>query len=308
MNKRRRRPSRTFTRLEDIMTSNQTPEQEKKRLNRKKATVIAAALAVSIGVGSFCYTNYIAPRNRAIEKYNTEASKLEERNQDLVDEIKELQDILKSKEKPLDPAVAKSAGDIIGKAQAAREDAPERADSTEEINAQAGSIAKMGTYKDEIAELDAAQQSMRNSIAQRKQVTNPSEKFVLDRLAGLPNITAAEAVTEGNDPNNQLGKKGGYTAAVVFRSDLVPDSELYLSGEYTPIVDAGCDGGGTVEVYKTSSDAKKRNEYLGGFDGSIFSSGSHTVCGSCVVRTSEHLTASQQQAIQQEIIDSLTRL
>ena len=81
-----------------------------------------------------------------------------------------------------------------------------------------------------------------------------------------------------------------------------------MSGEYTPIVDAGCDGGGTVEVFATVEDAQERDEYLGAFDGSFLTVGSHAVFGTCVVRTSPYLTASQQQAMQQAIVDSLTRL
>ena len=166
----------------------------------------------------------------------------------------------------------------------------------------------MGTYKDEIDGLNAAQKSYEDSVAQLKQITNPSEQFVIERLTGLPNVIGVEAVAEGNDPNGNLGKQGGYTASVIFRSDLVPESELYLSGEYTPIVDAGCDGGGTIEVFATVEDAEKREAYLAGFDGTFLNVGSHAVFGTCVVRTSSFLTASQQRGMQQAIVESLVRL
>ena len=42
---------------------------------------------------------------------------------------------------------------------------------------------------------------MKDSIAQRKQVTNPSESFVLERLNGIPNVSQALAVNEENDVN-----------------------------------------------------------------------------------------------------------
>lgn len=70
----------------------------------------------------------------------------------------------------------------------------------------------------------------------------------------------------------------------------------------------GTDGGGCIEVYATAEDATKRSDYLSTFDGSILSSGSHEVLGTCVVRTSNLLTASQQQGMSQEIQDALIRL
>ena len=117
-----------------------------------------------------------------------------------------------------------------------------------------------------------------------------------------------EAATEQNDPNGNLHKDGGYTSAVFFSSDLVDQSQTYASEGYTGIPAIGTDGGGSVEVYATIEDAQKRDTYLGALDGGILSSGSHTVVGTCVVRVSDLLTASQQKAIEQSIIDSLTRL
>lgn len=48
--------------------------------------------------------------------------------------------------------------------------------------------------------------------------------------------------------------------------------------------------------------------HLGAFDGGAFSSGSHTVVGTVVVRTSDELTASEQQEMTDNIIASLTSL
>ena len=73
-------------------------------------------------------------------------------------------------------------------------------------------------------------------------------------------------------------------------------------------MNAGTEGGGCVEVYSTAEDAEKRNSYLGSFDGSVLASGSHEVLGTCVVRTSNLLTASNQKLIAEEIKESLIRL
>ena len=72
------------------------------------------------------------------------------------------------------------------------------------------------------------------------------------------------------------------------------------------MIDKGTDAGGSIEVYKTKSEATERNEYLAAFDGGILSSGSHTVIGTLVVRTSNELTASQQKSLEADIIAALT--
>ena len=84
--------------------------------------------------------------------------------------------------------------------------------------------------------------------------------------------------------------------------------EVYISDGYSGTVGAGTDGGGAVAVYANAGDANKRNDYLSVFDGTILSSGSHDVVGTCVVRTSHLLTASQQKTFEGEIADSLTKL
>ena len=70
----------------------------------------------------------------------------------------------------------------------------------------------------------------------------------------------------------------------------------------------GTDAGGSIEVYANVEDATTRNEYLASFDGGIFASGSHTVVGTVLVRTSDELTASQQQTLEANIIAALTEI
>ena len=74
------------------------------------------------------------------------------------------------------------------------------------------------------------------------------------------------------------------------------------------MIDKGTDAGGQIEVYATPEDAVKRDTYLAAFDGSAFSSGSHVVIGTCVVRTSNELKASQQNELTANIIAELTRV
>ena len=116
------------------------------------------------------------------------------------------------------------------------------------------------------------------------------------------NVVNISAVTEDNDPNGKLNKAGGYTAQVYFSSDLVNQSSV--SG--TTVIDKGTKCGGSIEVYSTLEDVKKRNENLATYDGGIFASGSHMVIGTCLVRLSDKLTASQQTDLEKNIIKILT--
>ena len=139
-----------------------------------------------------------------------------------------------------------------------------------------------------------------NSSSKNDLTNNPSIESVKEAINGIESITLIEIVTEDNDPNGQLGKQGGYTGCLYFKSSLVTDET-----DASAIV-AGTDGGGSIEVYANKSDAEKRNEYLATFDGSAISSGSHKVLGTLVIRTSNLLKASQQTKLETEIINALT--
>lgn len=132
-------------------------------------------------------------------------------------------------------------------------------------------------------------------------VINPSEEYVIECLANVPGILEIEAVTEDTDPMKNLNKPGWYTAYVYFSYQLVNQEDVYGDD----LLDKGTDAGGGVEVYQTKSDANKRNEYLAMFDGGVLSPGSHKVIGTCVVRTSDELTVSQQKVLENNIIYAL---
>ena len=129
---------------------------------------------------------------------------------------------------------------------------------------------------------------------------NPSIESVKEAIAGVESITSIEIVTEDNDPNGQLGKQGGYTGCLYFKSSLVTDETNESA------IQAGTDGGGSIEVYANKVDAEKRNEYLAVLDGTILSSGSHNVLGTLVIRTSNKLKAFQQTELETEIINALS--
>ncbi len=74
-------------------------------------------------------------------------------------------------------------------------------------------------------------------------------------------------------------------------------------------VEAGNDGGGCIEAYKTVKAAKARNQYLSALDSlGAFGPGSHKVVGTLVVRTSNQLTASQQKQLETNVVNALIKL
>ena len=156
-----------------------------------------------------------------------------------------------------------------------------------------------------------------------EKLINPSEEYVISCLKSVEQVDKIEAATEDHDPNNNLHKQGGYTSAVYFTitsievkkgSDggyvaVVNGEEQYLvldeNESADSPVDLGTDCGGQIEVYATVKDAERRNEYLSSFDGGAFSSGSHYILGSMVIRTSSNLRASQQQELTEQLIAAL---
>ena len=284
-------------------------KEDRKTVPSKKliAAVVALVVVIAAGLG-YWYDTCPVPYNEAVDKYNASVVGLGERNAELDAAIEGLQESMDSETAPLDAATMDAASGAVAQAQQARQEAPGLAGDTEEVLATADEIEKMGEYSVQLDGIAQAKDALEASIRQREQVTNPSEQFVIERLTGLPNITGVEAATETNDPNRQLNKQGGYTSDVFFSSDLVDQSQVFPMDGMTGLPAAGTDGGGCVEVYGTEEDAQSRDAYLGSFDGTVLSSGYHTVVGTCVVRVSTLLTAAQQQQIAQAVTASLTRL
>ena len=154
------------------------------------------------------------------------------------------------------------------------------------------------------AEESTTQEETTETVNDNLGLINPEESFVIERLKLVPEIAVIGAATEDHDPNGQLNKQGGYTAQIYFSSTLISPNAANRTPDQ--VIEDGTDGGGSIEIYKTTEEAKKREDYLGSFDGTAFSSGSHTVVGSCLIRTSRDLTASQQSALEASIIEALT--
>ena len=161
------------------------------------------------------------------------------------------------------------------------------------------------SYNKSTDSLKAAIKAYRDSIKQQKQVTRPSQKFIIERVSNIESIVQVEAATEETDTNNLMNKPSGYYAYIALSSSMIPaESKLYSSP-----VENGNDGGGVIEVYKTVKLAKAREAYLSALDSpGALSPGTHKVVGTMVVRTSSRLKASQQQALEKSIINALIEL
>lgn len=201
--------------------------------------------------------------------------------------VKEANVLIEKNEQALDPSTKDNLVKLVESSKDAKDD---------------------DAYKKAAEDITAASKVYEDSIKQLKQVTSPSQDFVLERVKTVDTITDVEAATEENDPFKNMNKPGGYTSLIFMKSSMVEDPYGLYKDE-TP-VGARNVGGASVETYTTVEDANKRNEYLSAFDGAtgIMNPGSHKVVGTLVVRTSDKLTASQQKELEQNIINALTRL
>ncbi|EOT43572.1 hypothetical protein [Enterococcus columbae] len=244
-------------------------------------------------------------KEKATQSFNHTVTQIKQNNKKLKESIADVQETISSKKKPLDPNTLTAATTAITKARVKIVKIPNIPSKTEEIKTTTKKLNSKLDITTCLSDLQNSHTNLQNSIKQLTQVTNPSEAFVVERLTGLPNITGMEAVTEGNDPNGNLNKQGGYTSTVYFSSDLVNQEDVFGS----TIVDKGTEAGGAIEVYRTEKDAQKRETYLAAFDGAgPFNSGSHKVLGTIVIRTSDKLAASQQKTLEQNITNSFITL
>lgn len=264
-------------------------------------------LSILLTLGMTCsMLGCSSEKSEAKKQFEMAVSSLEDKEEKLDENINNLQEIIDAGEPVLDESVIDNANEAIKNAQSAKYEVPEMGKEVEEIQKQTKEIEAV-SYEEQETAIEEAKNALNESIEKYKLVDCPTEDFVLKRVATVEHITGVQAVTEDHDPNGNLNKAGSYTATVYMSCDYVNKDELYIEpGE--DIVDVGTDGGAAVEVYTCKEDAIKREEYLAGFDGTIFVSGSHKVVGTCLIRTSSYLTASQQKEIETAIIEALTKL
>ena len=277
---------------------------------KTKLIIVAVVVVIAVIAGSLgAYFGYFKPHKEAVEAYNVVVSDIQEKTDQLDGEIKKLQELVDNEDKPLDETTIDAAKEALKNAGASKIVIGEMPKATKDILSRTKELSTPVDYSDELTSLSTAYTNLENSKKQYKQVVNPSEEFVMQRILTVDDVADARAVTEDQDPNGNLHKAGGYTSTIYFESKTVNQSDVYVSGKYADVlIDKGTDAGGAIEVYENVEDAEKRRDYLATFDGTIFANGTHTVIGTVLVRTSNELTATQQKELEQKVIDALTRL
>ena len=204
-----------------------------------------------------------------------------------------------------DPAMEKERKSNIDAAISALESELENyTNNVAVINAEKDALS-IPDYSVFINTLTTQSKDLEDSYAIQRQITAPTEDWVITRLGRVADVANIAPVTEENDPNGNLNKPGGYTSTVYFGTPLLGTGNL--SGN--PLIDEGTDAGGAIETYRTVEEAETRNDYLASFDGmGWMSSGSHMVLGTMVVRTSDDLKASQQETLTNAIVAAMTSL
>lgn len=273
----------------------------------KKKTLLGLIAAIAIIVIGICvwYFQVKKPHDLAEAKFNAAVKEVEAKNTELTSAMNDAQKILDKKEAVYDNTTKEAFITALSDAKAAQRKIPDLPKKTADINAETKKLSEPLDYSSVINAISEKQTAYQNSVLQMKQITNPNEDFVIQRLKGIPNISGYQAVTEDHDPNGNLNKQGGYTSTVYFSTPLIDQSSVYGND----IVDNGTECGGAIEVYASEEDAEKRDSYLASFDGAgMLNSGSHKVLGTIVIRTSTKLTATQQNEFTNNITNKLLEL
>lgn len=274
---------------------------------KKKKTLLGLIAAIAIIVIGICvwYFQVKKPHDLAETKFNAAVKEVEAKNTELTSAMNDAQKILDKKEAVYDNTTKEAFITALSDAKAAQRKIPDPPKKTADINAETKKLSEPLDYSSVINAISEKQTAYQNSVLQMKQITNPNEDFVIQRLKGIPNISGYQAVTEDHDPNGNLNKQGGYTSTVYFSTPLIDQSSVYGND----IVDKGTECGGAIEVYASEEDAEKRDSYLASFDGAgMLNSGSHKVLGTIVIRTSTKLTATQQNKFTNNITNKLLEL
>lgn len=274
---------------------------------KKKKTLLGLIAAIAIIVIGICvwYFQVKKPHDLAEAKFNAAVKEVEAKNTELTSAMNDAQKIFDKKEAVYDNTTKEAFITALSDAKAAQRKIPDLPKKTADINAETKKLSEPLDYSSVINAISEKQTAYQNSVLQMKQITNPNEDFVIQRLKGIPNISGYQAVTEDHDPNGNLNKQGGYTSTVYFSTPLIDQSSVYGND----IVDKGTECGGAIEVYASEEDAEKRDSYLASFDGAgMLNSGSHKVLGTIIIRTSTKLTATQQNEFTNNITNKLLEL
>jgi hypothetical protein len=153
-----------------------------------------------------------------------------------------------------------------------------------------------GAFQHSSASSTASARATTDRVAQPKKTVTIATSGELVRALNrrVGRIRVIKTYTAANDPNDLLGRPGGYSSKTAFADSRVKSADRDTS-EKDAIIN-----GGSVEVYSTPSGAKKRAKYLRGIlDGSnIFGTEYDYVSGTALLRLSQALTPAQARTYQ----------
>ena len=280
------------------------------------------------------YNKQVAIYNDAAIAFNTSIQPIIDANNALDEVIASSQALLDAGDTPFEPQTKTALAEAVLTASQAKVSVPDELPLMEELtipsNATADELERLAStasseaealrlaeipsplvqpdYSEQTDALLDAQSAFEQSVLIQKQVTAPTDDFILERLKQMDTILSLAAVTKSNDPNGLLGTEGGYIGCIYFSDSRVDKTQLNLKpGDYN-VIAMGTVGGGAVEIYATVEEAEARNGYLATYDGTNLDPGSHVVVGTMVVRTSSMLTDEQQIELTNQIIAIMTEL
>ncbi len=272
------------------------------------------------------FTEFVMPMeaetDSTVTKYNETVDSFSEVNAELEALISQAQDLLDAEEPPYDESTADDLSTAIAAAEASKERLPEYLEETEPaadsasgsvLNAaepetgetEAFMLPELPDYTEVTDALEDAMAAYEESVQIEQQITAPTEAFLSERLQQIDTITDMAFATEGEDPDGKLNQKDGYIGAVYFLDSRIDRTAAFISDDETSVLKIGVKGGGAIEICASPEDAAARDLALAASDGTVFSSGSHTVLGSMVIRTSSALTTMDQEALTEQITNAL---
>lgn len=268
---------------------------------KKKGSIISIVLFLCLSLTG-CKSD--PEYDNAKEKFDAQVARIEEQLEEKDKEIENAENLLDQDKEALDKSTESSLKSTIESAKKIEIEIPKMPKEVNDINNKTKEMESID-ITEEINDLKNSEKLLEDSRKKYDLLVNPTNEFIVDRLKNVKDIDKVEGATEDNDPNGNLNKPGGYTAQVYFSSPLVKDEYGLFTGD---VIEDGTDCGGSVEVYKTVSEAQDRNQYLSSFDGGVLSGGSHTVYGTIIIRISDKLTASQQKSLEESVLNALTEL
>lgn len=246
--------------------------------------------------------------NDAKSAFRAEVNRIKKEKQQLNIELEKAKQYMEKKNPVYDPDTEVDLKDTIQYIEEEKKEIPEIPENLTDIQNMTKEVLKKINYTEEIEDIRNKKYLLKESAQKYIQIHAPSSSFVKEKLKKNTLIKEITSITKKTDPYGNLNKEHQYIGMVFFSSKFVNQKKVVINewkSTGNKIIDRGVDGGGSVEIFATEKDAKKRNEYLKKFDGTLLSGGRHKQLGTLVIRTSRFLSETKQNQLEESIQDSL---